>query len=122
MGSSNLSTCLTMSIIRLGDTTGKQHFAAMMEVGVSTKIISLMMDRMDFTEYITAERYLDLLMHTSYKKHLIPRTMQEFRLHPEFERFRERMQRGVPSGPPPVLPRIKKEGPDAPEKKKRGGL
>lgn len=89
MGSTNLATCLTMSILRFKDT-GTNHFAAMMEVGVSTKIITMMLNDIDYTDYISPARYLQLLQGTTYKRNLLPNSVEEFEEHEQFAKFKKK--------------------------------
>lgn len=112
MGASNLATCLTMSIVRFKDT-GTNHFAAMMEVGMSSKVIAMMLTDIDFTHFIKPDRYLEMLRATSYKRELLPNTLEEFMEHEQFARFKARYGRAIK---PPVAPRRKKVAPPIPPK------
>lgn len=102
MGASNLSTCLTMSIIRFKDTGSGNHMAAMMEVGMSTKLLVFLLTNVDFTNFISPKRYLELLTNTKYRNYLLPKDMDEFMEHEQFARYKKKYAAAL--GPPPVVP------------------
>lgn len=90
MGAKNLATCLTMSIVRY-KSPGDDPMSAILDVQLTTKVLTTMLQFVDYTQVISPSRYLEMLKKTSYRRELLPDSIEELKSHRLYQRFRKNL-------------------------------